>query len=193
MKIPWWEHSEKGVRGTDRQTDTDRKTETDRKTDSNLFKGKSIWNFICKMLAIFFRPKYRLIWCLFFDSWQGVYQPKLKRKIVHISKFQNKILYQSKKKKRITSYILNFIEALAGSQMKVKAVLNNFCNFISNPWTMHVPIKYTNSQYVQFAYYTIQNIMQCNIETICWTEKKKFNKIFQKYFMGHLYVNYFLK
>ena len=48
-------------------------------------------------------------------------------------------------------YILNFIEALAGSEMKVKAVLNNFYNFISNPRTIYVPIKYTNSQYVQFA------------------------------------------
>ena len=45
---------------------------------------------------IFFRPKYRLIWCLFFTK---VYnQPRLKREIMHISKFQNKILYQSKKK-----------------------------------------------------------------------------------------------
>ena len=68
--------------------------------------------------------------------------------IKQISKFHNKILYQSKK---ITWYILNFIEMLAGSQMKVKAVLNNSYNFISNPCTMNVPIKYTNSQYVQFA------------------------------------------
>ena len=77
-------------------------------------------NVFCKMLAIYFRPKYRLIWCLFFIK--VYHQPKLKREIVHISKFQNKILYQSK----ITWYILNFIEALAGSQMKVKAVLNIF-------------------------------------------------------------------
>ena len=53
--------------------------------------------------------------------------------------------------KKITWYILNFIEALPGSQMKVKAVLNNFYNFISNPCTMYVPIKYTNLLYVQFA------------------------------------------
>ena len=53
--------------------------------------------------------------------------------------------------KKNTWYILNFIEALAGSQMKVKAVLNNFYNFIWNPCTMYVPIKYTNSLYVQFA------------------------------------------
>ena len=78
---------------------------------------------------------------------QGVSSTK-KREIVHISKFQNKILYQSKK---IAWYILNFIEALEGSQMKVKAVLNKFFNFISNPCTMYVPIKYTNSQYVQLA------------------------------------------
>ena len=58
------------------------------------------------------------------------HEQKLKREIVHISKFQNKILYQSKKN---TWYILNFIEALAGTQMKVNNVLNNFYNFISNP------------------------------------------------------------
>ena len=55
---------------------------------------------------------------------------------------------------KITWYILNFIEALAGSQVhevKVKAVLNNFYYFISNPCTMYVPIKYTSSLYVQFA------------------------------------------
>ena len=96
-------------------------------------KGNPFENVICKMLAIFFRPKYRLIWCLFFIK--VYHQPKLKREIVHISKFQNKILYQSKKKNNW--YILNFIEALAGSQlMKIKAVLNNFYNFISNPSIM---------------------------------------------------------
>ena len=113
MMIPWWEHSEKGVTGTDRQTDkqtdrqadgrtdgqTDRQTyekdrETDKKTDSNFFKGNPFENVICKMLVIFFRPKYRLIWCLFFIKVH--HQPKLKREIVHNSKFQYKILYQSK-------------------------------------------------------------------------------------------------
>ena len=43
---------------------------------------------------------------------------------------------------------------------------------------MYVPIKYANSQYVQFEWYTIQNIIQFNIETMCWTEKKILNKIF---------------
>ena len=76
------------------------------------------------------------------------HQPKLKREIVHIWKYQNKTLYQQKKK---NWYILNFIEALAGSQKKIKAVLNNFYDFISNSCTMYVRIKYTNSQYVQFA------------------------------------------
>ena len=37
---------------------------------------------------------------------------------------------------------------------------------------MYVPIKYTNSQYVQIAYYTIQNIIQFNIEIMCGTEQK---------------------
>ena len=52
---------------------------------------------------------------------------------------------------------------------------------------MYVPIKHTDSQYVQFAWHTIQNILQFNIETMCWTEKKKiFNKLLQKYLMEHL-------
>ena len=96
MMIPWREHNEKGVTGTDRQTDADRKTETDRKTGSNFFKGKSIWKCYLQNVGNFFRPKYRLIWCLFFIK--VYHQPKLNREIVHISKFQNKILYQSKKK-----------------------------------------------------------------------------------------------
>ena len=96
------------------------------------------------MLAIFFSGLNIGLFDAYFFI-KVYHQPKLKTEIVHISKFQNKILYQSKK---ITWYILNFIEALAGSQMKVKAVLNNFYNFISNPCTMYMPIKYTNSQYV---------------------------------------------
>ena len=64
--------------------------------------------------------------------------------IVQISKFPVAV-------KKLTWYILNFIEVFAGSQMKIKAVLNFFYNFISNPCTMYVPIKYTNLQYVQFA------------------------------------------
>ena len=46
------------------------------------------------MLVIFFRPKYRLIWCLFFIKMY--HQPKLKREIVHVLEYQYKILYQSK-------------------------------------------------------------------------------------------------
>ena len=122
MMIPWREHSEKGVTGTDRQ----RQIERQRDRQWFFLKENPFENVICKMLAIFFRPKYRLIWCLFFIK--VYHQPKLKREIVHISKFQNKILYQSKKNYLI--YILNFIKALAGSQMKVKAVFNNFYNFI---------------------------------------------------------------
>ena len=99
------------------------------------------------MLAILFRPKYRLIWCLFFI--QVYHQPQLKREIVHIFKISEQ--NPASDKKKITWYILNFIEALAGSQMKVKAVLNNFYNFISNRCTMYVPIKYTNLLYVQYA------------------------------------------
>ena len=68
--------------------------QTDRQTDSNFFKGKSIWKCYLQNVGHFFRPKYRLIWCLFFIK---VYQqPKLKREILLISKFHNKILYQSK-------------------------------------------------------------------------------------------------
>ena len=66
--------------------------------------------------------------------------------IVQISNFRTKSCISQEK---ITWYIPNFIDELEGSQMKVKAVLNNFYNFISNPCTRYVPIKYTNSQYVQ--------------------------------------------
>ena len=76
-------------------------------------------------------------------------------------------------KKKNTWYILYFIEALAGSQMKVEAVLNNLYNFISNPCTMYVPIKYTNSQYVQFALYTIYKISYNSISKPCVEQKKK--------------------
>ena len=80
---------------------------------------------------------------------QGVSSTKAKKRnsaYLKISK-QNPVSV----KKKIAWYILNFIEAFAGSQMKVKAVLNNFYIFISKPCTMYVPIKYTNSLYVQFA------------------------------------------
>ena len=119
------------------------------------------------------------------------YQPTLKREIVHISKFQNKILYQSKKN---TWYILYFIEALAGSQMKVEAVLNNLYNFISNPCTMYAPIKYTNSQYVQFALYTIYKISYNSISKPCVEQKKKRYSIrYLKIFHGTSICQLFLK
>ena len=88
--IPWWEHGEKGVTDTDRQTDRQKERQTVIFLKENPFE-----NVICKMLAIFFWHKYRLIWCLFFTK--VYHQPNLKREILHISKFQNKILYQSKK------------------------------------------------------------------------------------------------
>ena len=50
MMIPWWEHSEKGVTGRERQTDgqTDRQRQRDRQKNRQkdrqyLLKGKSIW------------------------------------------------------------------------------------------------------------------------------------------------------
>ena len=79
---------------------------------------------------------------------QGVSSTKAKKGNSAYFKISEQKAYISQR--RITWYILNFMEALAGSQMKVKAVLNNFYNFISDPYTMYVPIKYTNSQYVQF-------------------------------------------
>ena len=116
-----WKRCERHRQTDYRQTDRQKDKETDTNTDSHFFKGRSIWKCYLQNVGHFFRPKYKLISWLFFIK---VYnQPKLKREIVHISKFQNKILYQSRK---ITWYILNFIEALPGSQMKVKAVLNNF-------------------------------------------------------------------
>ena len=57
MMIPWWEHSEKGVKGTasrqtDRQVDRQTDRQTDRKTEY-FFKAIPFENVICKMLAIF--------------------------------------------------------------------------------------------------------------------------------------------
>ena len=88
---------------TDRQTDrqtrqTDRQTRQTDQTDRQtvfFFKGKFIWKWYLQNVGHFFKPKYRLIWYLF--SIKVYHQPKLKREIMHISKFQNKILYQSKK------------------------------------------------------------------------------------------------
>ena len=58
---------------------------------------------------------------------------------------------------------------------------------------MYVPIKYTNSQYVQFALYTIQNIMQFNIETMCWTDKKGIQWNILEIFHGTFICQLFLK
>ena len=54
---------------------------------------------------------------------QGVSSTKAKKRISAYFKIseQNPVSV-----KKITWYILNFIEALAGSEMKVQAVLNNF-------------------------------------------------------------------
>ena len=112
MMIPWWEHSEKGVTDMHRQTDTDRhtdrrtdrQTETDRKTDSNFFKRK----VHLKMLSAKCWPFFSGLNIGLFDAHFFIkvyHQPKLKREIVHISKFQNKILYQSKKKYLIHSQL----------------------------------------------------------------------------------------
>ena len=134
---------------TDRRTDgwTEKQTErqTDRKTDSNFLKENPFENVIYKMLVIFFRPKYRLIWSLFFIK---VYQStKAKKRNSAHFKISEKILYQSKKNHLIHSQL----HRSTGYQIKVKAVLNNFCNFIPNPCKMYVPISYTNLQYVQLA------------------------------------------
>ena len=72
---------------------------------------------------------------------------------------------------KIPWYILNFIEVLAGFQMKVKAVLNNFYNFISNPAQCMCQSS-TPIRNMYNLHNTLQNIIQFNIETMCWTEKK---------------------
>ena len=67
MMILWWEHSEKGAKGTDRQTDrqtgrqtdirTDRHRQTDKQTDRKtvlFFKGKSIWKCYLQNVGHFF-------------------------------------------------------------------------------------------------------------------------------------------
>ena len=79
----------------DRETDR----ETDWQKDTVIFLRKIYMQMLsAKCLAIFSGlNKYRLIRCLFFTK--VFHQPKLNREIVHFSKFHNKILYQSKKKK----------------------------------------------------------------------------------------------
>ena len=166
MMIPWWEHSEKGVTGTGRQTDTETETERQTERPSDFFKGKSIWICFLKNVGHFFSGLNIGLFDANFH--QGVSSTKAKKRNCAYFKISEQNPVSVKKN---TWYILNFIEALVGSQMKVKAVLNNFYNFISNPCTMYVPIKYTSSLYVQFAWYIIQNIIQFNIETICWAEK----------------------
>ena len=93
-----WKFHDDTMMGTywkrcDRHRQTD--GQTDRKTESNFFKGTSIWKCYLQNVGHFFRPKHRLIWCLFFIN--VYHQPKLKREIVHISKFLSKILYESNK------------------------------------------------------------------------------------------------
>ena len=78
MMIPWWEHSEKGVTGTDRQRDRQTERQTERKTLFFFLKENPFETVIC----IFVRPKYRLIWCLFIIK--VYHQPKLKRNSAYL-------------------------------------------------------------------------------------------------------------
>ena len=97
----------RGKKGWQAQTDRQRQTEwqTERQTERQTVKKISIWKCYLQNVGHFFRPKYRLIWCLFFIK--VYHQPKLKREIVHISKFQHKILYQSHKKKKKKDYLIH--------------------------------------------------------------------------------------
>ena len=169
MMIPWWEHSEKGVTGTDRQTDrrTDRKTERKtvfflRKIHLKMLSAKC-WSFFSGLNIGLFHTYFH----------QGVSSTKVKKRNSAYFQISNKILYQSKKN---TWYILKFIEALARSQMKVKAVLNKFYNFISNPCTMYVPIKYPAICTICIIYYTKYHTIQYRNNVM--NRKKIFNKIF---------------
>ena len=97
-----WKFHDDTVMGTlwkrcERHRQTDR--QTDRKTQQ-FFKGKSIWKCYLQNVGHFFRPKYRLIWCLFFIK--VYHQPKLKREIVHISKISAQNPASVKKKLRDT-------------------------------------------------------------------------------------------
>ena len=166
MMIPWWEHSEKVWKAqTDRQTDrrtdgrTNRQTdrETGRKTDNIFLKGKSIWKcYLQNVGRFFFRPKYRLIWCLFFIK--VYHQPKLKREIVHISKFHNEILYQSKKIYLIHS---QFHRSACRIRNESKGCAQHD-NFISNPCTMYPCANKVH----QFTIYTICVIYYTKYHTI---------------------------
>ena len=77
------------------QTDRQKDRKTDRKTDIFFFKGKSIWKCYLQNVGHFFSGLNIGLFDAYFSS--RYHQPKLKREIVHISKFQNKILYHQKK------------------------------------------------------------------------------------------------
>ena len=144
---------------TDRQTD---------KKDSNFFKGTSIWKCYLQNDGHFFRPNYRLIWCLFFIK--VYHQPKLKREItlVHISKIseQNPVSVTKKNPDRPTFSTSS--KRLQDPKWKSRLCLT-IC--VISYQTLANACANQLHQYVQFAKYTIQNIIQFNIETMCWTEK----------------------
>ena len=176
MTIPWWEHREKGVTGTDRRTDrwtdrwTDRQTERQRQTKRQtviFFKGKSIWKCYLRNVGHFFRPKYGLIWCLFFIK--VYHQLKLKREIVHISKFQNKILYQSKKLPDTFSTSSKCLQDPKWKSWLCSTIfIISYQTLAQCMCQSSTPIHYM---------YNLHNILykislQFKIETMWWTEKK---------------------
>ena len=134
MMMPWWEHSEKGVTGTDRQTD--------RQTDTNFFKGKSIWKFYLQNVGHFFQA---WIWAYLMPIFhQGVSSTKAKKR----NSAYFKILEQnpaSVKKKKLPDAFSTSSKRLQDPKWK-----SRLCStiFIFHIKPLH---KYTNSQYVQYA------------------------------------------
>ena len=133
--------------GINRQTDRQmRKAERQTERQTVIFLKENPFGNVRKCWS-FFRPKYRLTWCLIVIK--VYHKPKLKREIVHISKFQNKILYQSKIK--IPDIFSTSSKRLQDPKWKSRLCSTIFIISYQTLCTMYVPIKYTNSQYVQFA------------------------------------------
>ena len=177
MMIPWWEHTEKGVTGTDRQTggQTDRKTETDRKTDSSFFKRK----IHLKMLSAKCWPFYSDLNIGLFDAYsfyQGVSSTKAKK----INSAHFKILEQnpaSDKKKYLIHSQLHRNACRIPNESQGCA--QQFFIISYQTLAQCMCQSSTPNCYMYNLHNILQNIIQFNIETICWTKKRYSIKYFR--------------
>ena len=147
MMIPWGEHSEKGVTG--------------RKTVIFL-KENPFENVICKNVGHFFRPKHRIIWCLFFIK--VYHQPKLykkrdsayfkiseqnpasvKKKFPDTFSHSSKRLQDPKWKSRLCStiFIISY-QTLAQCMCQSSTPIRNMYNLHHRYYTKYHTIQYRN-------------------------------------------------